>query len=136
MNNLTIVYLPLFWITLCYLSGSFHLIFLRNFCHLDHFVENKKDGTHLIEQTSFNPIFFPAWFLLNMALHHNEGAQYFSNWWVWDVFLEDFLHMHCSCWEHIRQHRVSDNYLKSQNNNTVVIPPYTTPNFPETSLLG
>ena len=62
MNNLTmnlfqsIGDLSLFWITSCH------------FCHSEHFVDNKKDRSHLVqdlvnmvdwvEQTSLNPMFF------------------------------------------------------------------------------
>ena len=33
-----------------------------------------------VEQTSLNSIFFPAWFLLNVALHYQGEAQRSYNW--------------------------------------------------------
>ena len=59
------------------------------FRHSKHFVENEKDGNHLVqglrnmmdevEQTNQNPVFFPVRFLLNVALHYHGEAQRFSH---------------------------------------------------------
>ena len=39
-----------------------------------------------LEETNLTPIFFPAWFLLNVALHYSE-TQHSPYWPVWGVFL-------------------------------------------------
>ena len=56
----------------------------------EHFVEKEKDGKHLVqglmnmvdgaEETSLNQIFFPVWFLLNVALYTHWEAQPFFYW--------------------------------------------------------
>ena len=59
------------------------------FFNLENFIENEKDGNHLsdnmvnrVEQTSQNEIFFPVWFLKNVALCYHGEAQHFFllNW--------------------------------------------------------
>ena len=47
---------------------------------------NMVDG---IEQTSVNPIIFPAWFLLNVSFHYHEGAGH---------YLRKFSCTCCCCW--------------------------------------
>ena len=77
---------------------------------------NMVDG---VEQTSLNPEFFPAWFLLNMALHYDGEAQYFFNQRVWGVFLDFHAHigavksisLHCCLetqneWQSHHTHRI------------------------------
>ena len=110
-------------------SRSFPLTFSPDllekiFCHSEHFVEKEKSENHLlqglvtmvdgVEQTSQNPIFFPAWFLLNIALCYYQEAKRFSNWQVQGIFLEDF-HRHISAVESISLYWVSDYGLKTQN---------------------
>ena len=60
--------------------------------------KQKKDGNHLVqnlvnmadevEQTRLNLIFFPGWFLLNVALCYHREAKNFSYWWEWAIFLD------------------------------------------------
>ena len=90
-------------------------------CHSEHFVENEKDGNHLVqglmnmlEYISLNSIFFLVWFLLNVALHYHKEAQCFSYWWVQAIFLLNF-HVYIVAVESINLHWVSDCGLKTQN---------------------
>ena len=73
----------------------------------------KKYGNHLVqglvnmvdrvERTSLYPVFFPAWFLLNVALHYHGEAQCFFYWQVQGIFLEDF-HAYITAVERISLH--------------------------------
>ena len=93
------------------------------FCHSQHFVENKKDGNHLVpvlvnvvdgvEQTSLNSIFFIAWFQLNVTLCYYREAQCFSDWWVWGVCLD--FYAHTAAVKNTSLLCVFDHNLKTQN---------------------
>ena len=66
----------------------------------------------MVELTSLNPIFFPAWFLLNFALCYHGEAQRFFYWWVQSIFLN--FHVHVAPVESISLHWVSDWFKNSK----------------------
>ena len=91
---------------------------------------NEKDGYYLvqwlvnmvdnIEQTRQNPIFFPAWFLLNLSLHYYREVLHLIYWCVLSIFLEHF-HAPVTAVEGIILHWVIDYSLKTQNASHTVI---------------
>ena len=73
-----------------------------------------------VEQTTLNSIFFPVWFLLDVAFHYRGKAQRFSNWRIQGILFEDF-HAHVTSVENINLHWESDYSFKTQNDPTIDI---------------
>ena len=94
------------------------------FCYSEHFVENEKDINHLVkglvnmmdgvEKTRLNPIFFPAWFLLNVILRYLEKHNVSPIDKCRAFFLEDF-HALFGTFESISLQWVSSCGLKTPN---------------------